>query len=134
MKKYTLVAALAAAMLAGCTGNSSPVGLIDVNRVVANWPVYQNDQQQLLVEEQKIVQSKTSAGQKAREAQALQKKYAGITDDLTKQIRDAANKIATQRNLKLVVTKQGVGYGGVDITADVEKLMNITEKATPSPT
>ena len=134
MKKYTVIAACAAALLAGCSTNSSPVGLIDINRVVANWPTYQNDQQQLLTEEQKIVQSKASTARKTAQANALQKKYAGITDDLTKQIRDAATKVATQRNLKLVVTKEGIGYGGVDITPDVEKLMNITEKATPSPT
>ncbi len=133
MKKYTAIAAFAA-LLAGCSGNSSPVGLIDINRVVANWPTYQNYQQQLLTEEQKIVQSKVSTQRKTQEANALQKKYAGITDDLTKQIRDAATKVASDKNLKLVVTKEGVGYGGVDITPDVEKLMNITEKATPSPT
>ena len=38
-----------------------------------------------------------------------------------------------QRQLKLVLTREGVGYGGVDITADVEKALNITEKATPTP-
>ena len=134
MKKYALIAACAAALLAGCSTNNSPVGLIDINRVVANWPTYQNYQQQLLQEEQKIVQSKASTGQKTAQANALQRKYAGITDQLTKQIRDAANKVAQDKSLKLVVTKEGVGYGGVDITPDVEKLMNITEKATPSPT
>ena len=134
MKKYTLIAACAAALLAGCSANNSPVGLIDINRVVANWPTYQNYQQQLLQEEQKIVQSKASTGQKTAQANALQRKYAGITDQLTKQIRDAANKVAQDKNLKLVVTKEGVGYGGVAITPDVEKMMNITEKATPSPT
>ncbi|MDQ2865556.1 MAG: hypothetical protein M3R51_04965 [Candidatus Eremiobacteraeota bacterium] len=127
-----VVAALA--MLAACSGNSSPVGLIDVNRVVANWTVYQNDQQQLDIEERRIVSSRQSTARKNAQAKALQQKYAGITNDLTRQIRDAATKIAQQRNLKLVVTKEGVGYGGVDITADVEKSMNITEKPTPSPT
>ncbi|MEO9170959.1 MAG: hypothetical protein ABI282_07555 [Candidatus Baltobacteraceae bacterium] len=134
MKKTTILVALSLALLAGCSGKSSPVGLIDVNRVVANWPVYQNDQQQLLVEEQKIVRSKASSKEKTARAKTLQQKYAGITNDLTRQIRDAATKVAQKRNLKLVVTKEGVGYGGVDITPDVEKSMNITEKATPSPT
>ena len=54
-------------------------------------------------------------------------------NELTKQIRDAATKVAQQKNLKLVVTTEGVGYGGVDITKDVEKAMNITDKATPAP-
>ena len=134
MINRAILIAASAALLTACSGNSSPVGLIDVNRVVANWSVYQNDQQQLLSEEQRIVSSKQSAAQKSLQARALQKKYAGITNDLTNQIRRAAAAVAQERNLKLVVTKEGVGYGGVDITPDVEKSMNITEKATPSPT
>ena len=48
-------------------------------------------------------------------------------------MRDAAQQVATAKNLKYVLTRQYVGYGGVDITPDVEKILNITEKATPSP-
>lgn len=133
MKKQLLLTVLAAALLAGCA-NSSPIGLLDIGRIVANWKTYQLNQQQLMIDEQKIVQSRVSNAQKQREALALQKKYAGITDDLTKQIRAAAEKVAQEKNLKLVVTKQGVGYGGVDITGDVEKAMNITESsASPTP-
>jgi hypothetical protein len=32
-----------------------------------------------------------------------------------------------------VFTQQYVGYGGVDITSDVEKILNITERASPAP-
>lgn len=127
-----LIILCSAALFAACA-NNSPVGLIDVNRVVANWDVYQRYQQQLALDEQAIAGGKGSTADKQREAGQLQKKYAQITEELTQQIRDAANKVATQRNLKLVVTKEGVGYGGVDITPDVEKIMNITEKASPSP-
>lgn len=133
MKNKLIITVIAAALLAGC-GNSSPVGLIDIGRIVANWKTYQLNQQQLMIDEQKIVQSRVSNAQKQREAIALQKKYAGITNDLTKQIRDAASKVASDKGLKMVVTKQGVGYGGVDITPDVEKAMNITESsASPNP-
>lgn len=119
-------------LLAGCANNSS-IGLLDIGRIINNWPTYQNYQQQLMIDEQTIAQKKESNAQKEKEAVALQAKYAKITDDLTKTIRDAATKIANDRSLKLVVTKQGVGYGGVDITSDVEKALNITEKATPTP-
>jgi Skp family chaperone for outer membrane proteins len=133
VKTKLLLISLAAAMFAGCA-NSSPVGLVDVNRIVQNWAVYQSFQQQLLTDEQGIAQSKASPAVKQRQAAILQKKYQGITDELTKQIRDAATKVAQQEHLTLVVTKEGVGYGGVDITKDVEKAMNITEKATPAAT
>ncbi len=132
MKKQLLIATLAAAVLAGCA-NSSPIGLVDVNRIVTNWPLYQQYQQQLLIDQQTIAQSKSSQASKAQQELKLEKKYAGITQQLTEQIRTAASKVAASKNLKLVVTKEGVGYGGVDITPDVEKLMNISEKATPSP-
>ena len=132
MKKYAIIALLATALFAGCA-NNSPVGIVDVNRIVANWDVYQRYQQQLVYEEQAITSGKGSTADKQREALALQKKYGKITDELTAQIRDAASKVAGQRNLKLVVTKEGVGYGGVDITSDVEKLMNIVDKGTPAP-
>lgn len=133
MKKHTIViTTLAAALLAGC-GSSSPVGLVDVQRIVANWPTYQNYQNQLVLDEQSITQKKESLQQKRRDAIALQARYAKITEQLTQQVRDAASKIAQQKNLKLVVTREGVGYGGVDITPEIEKALNITEKATPSP-
>ena len=123
---------IAATAFAGCA-KPSPIGLVDVNRIVTNWPLYQQYQTQLLIDQQSIAQSKSSDAAKAAQEQALQKKYAGITQQLTQQIRDAASKVAAKKDLKLVVTKEGVGYGGVDITADVEKLMDISEKATPSP-
>lgn len=127
-----IVIALTAALLAGC-GSSSPIGLVDVQRIVANWTEYQQYQTQLVAEEQAIANGRSNRAQKQRDAIALQKKYGKITDQLTQQIRDAAGKIAQDKHLSLVVTREGVGYGGVDITSDVEKTLNITEKATPTP-
>jgi Skp family chaperone for outer membrane proteins len=123
---------LAAAVFAGCAPSSS-IGLVDVGRIAANWPKYQNYQNQLQVDSQAIVASKASNAAKAKQGAALQAKYGAITLQLTGEIKDAAAKIAAQKQLKLVVTSSGVGYGGVDITPDVEKALNITEKATPTP-
>jgi len=119
-------------MFAGCAA-SSPVGLVDIQRIVANWPEYQNYQNQLVLDEQSIASGKGNTAQKQRAAMALQQKYTKITEQLTQQIRDAAGKIAQQKKLELVVTREGIGYGGVDITPEVEKSLNITEKATPTP-
>lgn len=121
-----------AAVVAACAA-PSPIGLVDVNRIVANWPEYQTDQNALIADERAIASRRESTSQKQRDALALQKKYAQLTDQLSQQIRNAAGTIAAQRQLKLVFTREGIGYGGVDITADVEKALNITEKTTPSP-
>jgi Skp family chaperone for outer membrane proteins len=133
VKKYKHLLPLAiAAMLTGCAAQSS-IGLVDVQRIVNNWPEYQGYQNQLLSEEKTISSRRESNARKTLDATALQKKYSKVTDKLSQQIRDAAGKIAQARNLKLVLTREGIGYGGVDITADVEKALNITEKATPTP-
>ena len=133
MKKQRLILLFcAAAALAGC-GTHSSVGLVDVQRIVANWPEYQGYQNQLYAEERSISSRRESAGRKQQATLALQRKYSKVTDQLSAQIRDAAGKIASQRQLKLVLTREGIGYGGVDITTEVEKALNITEKATPTP-
>lgn len=119
-------------MLAGC-GASSPVGLVDVQRIVANWPEYQGYQNQLYSDERSIQSRREGAARKMHDALLLQRKYARVTDQLSQQIRDAAGKIASERQLKLVLTREGIGYGGVDITTEIEKALNITEKATPTP-
>jgi len=132
VKKQYIAIAIAACSLAACAA-PSPVGTVDVARIVANWPEYQTYQTQLLGEEQAIAGGKGSNAQKQREQAALQMKYSKITLQLTDQIKAAAGKVAADKKLELVVTREGVGYGGTDITPDVEKAMNITEKATPTP-
>lgn len=133
MKKQRLILLLCASgALAGC-GTHSSIGLVDVQRIVANWPEYQGYQNQLYAEERSIQSRRESNGRKQLATLALQRKYSKVTDKLSAQIRDAAGKIASQRQLRLVLTREGIGYGGVDITADVEKALNITEKATPTP-
>ncbi len=133
MNKITILIGLLAALLAGCAP-SSPVGLVDTSRIVANWSQYQGYQAQLMMQEQTIAQSRASNAQKQSEAQQLQVRYAKITQQLTAEVQSAAAQVARQRGLKLVLTRQGVGYGGIDITPDVEKILNIVERATPAPT
>jgi Skp family chaperone for outer membrane proteins len=133
VKRNIIITALSASLLAGCGGSSSPIGLVDVDRIVANWPTYQNYQTQLSGDEARIAASKANPRQKQQQVIALERKYGAITEQLTQQIRVAATKVAQEKQLKLVVTRQGVGYGGTDITPDIEKSLNITEKPTPAP-
>ena len=87
----------------------------------------------MVADEQAIAQSRASNAQKQQQALQLQRHYAQIQDELVKKVRAAATQVAQQKNIKLVVTREFVGYGGVDITSDVEKILGITERATPSP-
>jgi len=133
VKKYRGIAIVViATFLAGCAGHSA-IGLVDVQRIVTNWPEYQGYQNQMVAEERTITSRRESTVLKQRDAFFLERKYSKVTDRLSQQIRDAAGKIASERQLKLVLTREGIGYGGVDITSDVEKALNITEKASPSP-
>ena len=94
MKKYKHLLLLAiAAMLTGCAAQSS-IGLVDVQRIVSNWPEYQGYQNQLLSEEKTISSRRESNARKTLDATALQQKYSKVTDKLSQQIRDAAGKIA----------------------------------------
>jgi Skp family chaperone for outer membrane proteins len=134
VKKIHIIAFGLIATLSAACSPPSPIGLVDVGRIAANWPEYQNDQRQFQTDEQVLATSKASNKLKARQDFILRAKYAAITDRLTEQIRSAATKVAQQQNLKLVVTHEGVGYGGTDITKDVEKALDITtETVTPSP-
>lgn len=128
----SIVLLLLALTLAGCAPHSS-IGLVDVQRIVSNWPEYQGYQNQMYSEERSISSRRESNARKQRDAFNLQRKYTRVTDQLSAQLRDVASKIAQQRQLKLVLTREGIGYGGVDITGDVEKALNITEKASPTP-
>jgi Skp family chaperone for outer membrane proteins len=131
-KSIVIIAAVAALMLTACAP-SSPVGLLDVQRLTANWPQYNNVQNQLLADQRAIETGRGSQQQKVKQAAQLQAKYAALSQQLVNQIKDAAAKVAQQKNLKLVVTREFIGYGGTDITPDVEKQMGITESsASPS--
>jgi Skp family chaperone for outer membrane proteins len=132
VKKIKYIIPCMAAIITGCGGHGS-IGLVDVQRIVANWPEYQTYQTQLLGEERSISARRESAKRKQSDLVALERKYTTLNDSLSRQIHDVAAKIATQDSLKLILTREGIGYGGVDITTDVEKALNITEKATPTP-
>jgi hypothetical protein len=129
-----LFAALAALALGGCGhAPGSSIGLVDVNRLSSNWPKYTNFANQFAADEQAIMSGRGSNDQKRRQAAQLAQRQAQVESELVKEVRDATTQVATQKHLSLVVTREFVGYGGTDITGDVEKILGISEKATPSP-
>ena len=130
----TILAALAlTAPLAACGGPKTDIGLVDVQRVAANWPKFQNAQNQLAADQQTLAASKQSPAEKQRAAQALQQRYAQVQSEISNDVSEAAKQVAGDKHLKYVLTRQFIGYGGVDITPDVMKVLHIEEKATPKP-
>jgi Skp family chaperone for outer membrane proteins len=136
MNNRIVIAALAVSLvgLAACSKPpQSDIGLVDVPRITANWPKFLNYQNQLNSDVQVIQRSRASDSDKQRQLAGLQARFQTNQTELTGNVRDAAQQVANDKHLRYVLTRQFVGYGGVDITPEVEKLLNITEKATPSP-
>lgn len=134
MKNYSSVLIIAlAATLGGCASQAAkgPVGIVDTARLLQYWPQFQNDNNQFSVDMAAIDASKAPEAQKSRERIALQIKYARVQKDLTDQVRGATAQVAHDKSLQLVLTREFVGFGGTDITPDVEKVLKITE-ASPS--
>ncbi|MBV9270200.1 MAG: hypothetical protein JO165_03845 [Candidatus Eremiobacteraeota bacterium] len=133
MKNRAFVALLAALIVTGCAGSHSDIGLLDVSRLTSNWPKFMNANNQLNADSAAIASGPGSTRDKQRRLIQLQGRYAQLQDELVGEVRVAAEKVAKSKNLKMVVTRENVGYGGSDITADVEKELGFTEKASPSP-
>ena len=124
-----------AALLVGCGGHKDPtdIATLDVSRITANWPKFANYQNQLSADMAALDRSKVSARDKQRQRAALETRYAQFQTEVTQDVQRAAEQVAHDRGFKMVVTRQFVGYGGADITADVEKILKIEEHATPKP-
>jgi Skp family chaperone for outer membrane proteins len=80
-----------------------------------------------------IERSRDSARRKAQERLQLQQRFVREQNELTGDVTDAARQVAADKHLTYVFTRQFVGYGGVDITPEIEKILQIVEKASPTP-
>jgi Skp family chaperone for outer membrane proteins len=128
--KYFIVCAAALAALAGCALQSSPVATVDLARIQSNWPKFINYSNQLSADTAAINRSSDSPKRKQQELDRLRQRFVDMQNEVTGDVRSAAEQVAGEKHFRLVVTRQFVGYGGTDITADVEKILKITE--TPS--
>ncbi len=128
--KILLAVCAAALSLAGCASQqSSSIATIDMARIQANWPKYINYSNQLASDTQAINSARTSPQEKQHDLQLLRVRYVDMQNEVTGDVRSAAEQVASDKHLKLVVTRQFVGYGGIDITPDVEKILRIVEAA-----
>jgi Skp family chaperone for outer membrane proteins len=124
----TIIAALLA--LAGCgSQSSSDIATVNISRITSNWPKFINYRNQLAADQDALAHSSAPTSEKQKTFQQLEEQSYTMQTEIANDIRQAAEQIAEQRHFKLVVTREFVGYGGVDITPDVEKLLKIDEKA-----
>lgn len=130
--RRTIIAACALVAFAGCAQQqASQIATVDISRLTSNWPKFINYNNQLASDTEAIQRSSDSPRQKAARIAALRQRYMSMQTEVTGDVRDAVEQVANQRHFKLVVTHEFVGYGGVDITPDVEKVLKITEQPTP---
>ncbi len=121
-------------MLGGCAQKvQTPVALVDTGRIQSNWPKFQNYSNQFSADIAAIDRSREPTTRKQHDLFALQSRYAKIQHDLAQEVRGAASQVAHDKNYQLIVTKENVGYGGTDITTDVEQVLKIQERPTPTP-
>ncbi|HVA37562.1 MAG TPA: hypothetical protein VNJ51_08115 [Candidatus Dormibacteraeota bacterium] len=118
---------------AGCARRGGMVAYVDTQRISANWPKFINYQNQLYSDLQAIEDGKGSDAQKAAEVARVQRLYRRYEADLTTQVRAAAAQVAQRDGYRLIVTREGRAYGGVDVTKQVEKILNVTERVTRQP-
>lgn len=128
MKRLIVSALIALGGCASGAGSSTTVATVDLARIQANWPKFINYSNQLAADTDAINRSSAAPRQKQAQLDQLRHRYVDMQNEVSGDVRTAAEKIAADRNFKLVVTRQFVGYGGVDITSDVEKALDITEK------
>ena len=130
-----LLVTAAFAALCACNNAASQtnIGLVDVQRISQNWPKFQNYQNQLANDAQTIERSNRPTSYKARARERLQQRFAQAQTELSVDVTAAAKQVAADKHLTYVFTRQYVGFGGVDITADVEKILKIEDKSTPAP-
>lgn len=135
VRSFCLAAALGLTLVAGCSppAPKPTIGLIDTMRITSNWPKFQNYQNQIAADEAAIQRSSASNAQKSQQIAQLQQRYVSAQRELTDDVSNAAQQVAKDRGLTYVLTRQYVGYGGVDVTTDIEKILKIDEKATPAP-
>src|SRR5579863_8394718 len=127
-------ALVSASLLAstGCGQSHAKVAYVNVAVLQSTWPKFINYQNQLQANLNAIQSSKLSQADKQRELIQLNQQSARWQIEVTQDVKDAVKQIAADKHYSLVVTRQGIAYGGDDITADVQAALHITPSSPAS--
>ena len=132
LKKGLLVgiAMMGSLLVAGC-GSDPQFGVIDAQKVLAESPKIQAIQAELTTKSEEM-QKELRKDQKSMSAAQFQKKQQekmqelmvikkGLESQLEATISAAADEVAQEKKLNLILYKQGVAQGGIDVTEDMIK-------------
>ena len=132
MKKGLLVgmALMGTLLVAGC-GSEPQFGVLDGQRVMAESPKIQAIQQELqtkgeaMQEQLRKDQKSMSAAQFAKKQKETMQEFMvirkGLETQLEATMETATSEVAAEKKLTLILYKQGVAQGGIDVTDDVIK-------------
>ncbi len=113
------------ASLTGCGHTQSTVAFVNVAVLQSTWPKFINYQNQLQANLNAIQSSRLSQADKQRELLQLNQQSTRWQIEVTNDVKVAVQQIATAKHYSLVVTRQGIAYGGDDITPDVQAALHI---------
>lgn len=136
-KKLVLVMAIImgfSLLVAGCSGKTATVGVVDMEKVMKESPKVKTLQEQLTTKG-KAIQDELDNDQKTLSKEDFDKKqqakygeFMQLRQDLESQVeasmKQSMEEVAKEKNLGAILFKQGVAQGGVDVTDDVLKKMN----------
>ncbi|HXF83127.1 MAG TPA: hypothetical protein VNN19_10285 [bacterium] len=122
-----ILLALAALLVAGCAG--ARVGVVESRRVLRESVLALSYQRQLDEREKAMAADlQLLAGRLSREdLEARRQSYLNelaelkqsLEADLNTRIREAVREVARRRRLRIVLVKESVSIGGIDVTDDV---------------
>ena len=129
-KRLGIVAAMLAltGMLAGCGGKDN-VGVVDMSRVQKEAPLVQQHKQKT-EDKQKSIEKELQDAQQSMSAEDFQKKQQQAQQELNifgasmqrqfmSDIQSKLGDIAKDKNVGIIVVKEAVPSGGIDVTDDL---------------
>ena len=129
-KRLGIVAAMLAltGMLAGCGGKDN-VGVVDMSRVQKEAPLVQQYKQKT-EDKQKSIEKELQDAQQSMSAEDFQKKQQQAQQELNifgasmqrqfmSDIQSKLGDIAKDKNVGIIVVKEDVPSGGIDVTDDL---------------
>jgi hypothetical protein len=131
--RFTVALLVLAGLLCGCARTHSTVASVNVANIEQRWPKFINYYRQIQANYVAINDSKIGAPEKRKAFEQWQQQSQRWQDEVTGDVRNAVKQVAADKHYQVVVTRQGVAYGGDDITLDVEKALKIDTSASPAP-